>query len=73
MDPADLTKRFSAQGVTRAEAERMLSIRNTARHLAERINFDVPDGREKSTAITKLEEVIFWANAGISRASTGID
>lgn len=27
----------------------------------------VPDGREKSMALTKLEEVMFWANAGIAR------
>jgi hypothetical protein len=28
---------------------------------------NVPDGREQSVAITKLEEVMFWANAGIAR------
>lgn len=28
----------------------------------------VPDGREKATAITKLEEFMMWANAGIARA-----
>jgi hypothetical protein len=27
----------------------------------------VPDGREKSLALTKLEEVMFWANAGVAR------
>lgn len=27
----------------------------------------VPEGREQSLAITKLEEVMMWSNAGIAR------
>lgn len=29
----------------------------------------VPDGRELSLALTKLEEAMMWANAGIARNS----
>jgi hypothetical protein len=38
-----------------------------ARKLAYLINEDCPDGREKSIAITKLEESVMWANAAIAR------
>ncbi len=42
-------------------------IRDKAKELAYLINDLVPDGREKSLAMTKLEEVVMWANAGVSR------
>lgn len=35
--------------------------------VAEFIDVSCPDGREKSLAITKLEEAMFWANAAIAR------
>ena len=31
----------------------------------------VPAGREQSLMLTKLEEAMFWANAGIARNSDG--
>lgn len=37
------------------------------KELADRLNELVPGGREKAIAIQKLEEVMFWANAGIAR------
>ena len=43
-------------------------VRNACIKLAEFLNQHVPDSREKSLAITKLEEVMFWANAAIARA-----
>jgi hypothetical protein len=35
------------------------------------LNLDalLPDGREKSLAITHLEQVMFWANASLARQS----
>lgn len=43
------------------------AVRNECRHLANTLDTLVPDSREKSLAMTKLEEVMMWANAGIAR------
>jgi hypothetical protein len=43
------------------------SIREAGRNLADLIVNNTPESREQSLAITKLEEVIFWANASIAR------
>lgn len=42
-------------------------IRGEALLLARTLIRHVPEGRELSTALTKLDEVVFWANAGIAR------
>lgn len=41
--------------------------REAARGFATQINAAVPEGREKSLALTKIEEAMMWANAGIAR------
>lgn len=43
------------------------SVRNECRHLANTLDTLLPNSREKSLAITKLEEVMMWANASIAR------
>lgn len=48
----------------------MATLRDQARLLAHAINSLVPDGREKSTALTYLEIVVMEANAGIARNVT---
>jgi hypothetical protein len=47
--------------------EKYETLRRTAKVLAELINESCPDSREKSLAMTKLEESIFWSNASIAR------
>lgn len=42
-------------------------VRTNCQSLAVILNQHIPEGREKALAMTKLEEVMFWANAGIAR------
>mgnify|MGYP003291818699 CR=1 FL=1 len=43
------------------------TIRYKAKMLAAYLNEKLPDSREKSLAMTKLEEAVMWANASIAR------
>jgi hypothetical protein len=70
MDHDELNNRFKyhpPRDVATANAHEY--VRASAYGLAMDINDLVPDGREKSLAITKLEEALMWANAAIARRS----
>lgn len=70
MDARDLEHRFAFHAASRQEkADEHASARQGCRQLADRLNELLPEGREKSLAITKLEEVMFWANAAIARST----
>lgn len=58
---------FVYHAPTANQPARYERLRAEARSLARTIVGLVPDGRERSLAITKLEEVVMWANAAISR------
>jgi hypothetical protein len=49
------------------QSERYISIREKAMVFAKWLDEYCPPSREKSLAITKLEECVFWANAAIAR------
>lgn len=49
------------------QIQRYRAIREMAKDLAHTIDALVEDSREKSVALTKLDEVVFWANAGVAR------
>jgi len=71
MTEEDIDNRFDFHAAISVE-KRMAheAIREQCRVLAHKINEQVPEGREKSLAITKLEEVMFWSNAGTARMNT---
>jgi hypothetical protein len=65
----DLENRFDyhppRDGVDAARHSRVrITLFDAARLVAE----EVPEGRERAMALTKIEEAMFWANAGIARA-----
>lgn len=70
MDTNDLKNRFEyhppKDDETRLAHE---LVRETMLRAAQIIAEKVPDGRELSLAVTKLEEAMMWANAGIARDS----
>lgn len=49
------------------QAERYTAIRSHAKELARYLIQDCPNSRELSVALSRLEEVVFWANASIAR------
>lgn len=63
----DIDTRFTYHKPQGDQADRYEKIRAHARVLANLIVTNTPESREQSLAITKLEEAVMWANAGIAR------
>ena len=63
----DLENRFTYHKPTDEKAAKFPIIRDMAKEFAYKIKELCPSGREQALALTKLEEVVMWANAGISR------
>lgn len=65
-----IMRNFTYHAPRADQQPRYEQIRDEARVLALTIDMLCPDSREKSLAITKLEEVVMWANAAIARNET---
>lgn len=63
----ELHKRFTYHPPHSDQPQRYVTLREAARTLATTILWNTPASREQSVALTKLEEVCFWANASIAR------
>ena len=67
----DISNRFAFHPATTEEKKAEHgSVRALCWDVAEEFDRKLPAGREKSLAITKLEEAMFWANAAIARAKS---
>ena len=58
---------FTYHSPKEGQPEIYQKLRDKAKEFAYLIDECVPDSREKSLAMTKLEEAVMWANAGIAR------
>jgi len=67
MTEAELDNRFTYHPPKGDQAIRYEAIRAQARDFAAFLDKKVPDSREKSLAMTHLEDAVMWANAAIAR------
>lgn len=63
----ELARRYNHHVPNGVQGEKLGRVRDLMREAAARVVELVPPGREQATALTKLEEAMFWANAGIAR------
>jgi hypothetical protein len=66
-DRAYLDRTFRYHAPKEGQPERYVALRAKALELAELILSTSPPSRERSLALTKLEESVMWVNAGIAR------
>jgi hypothetical protein len=69
MDANELNCRFTYHKPVGSQPEVYQELRNAAKSLATKFDLYCPDSREKSLAMTKVEEAVMWANAAIARRS----
>jgi hypothetical protein len=63
----DLSNRFDYHAPDEEKVGRHERTRDTLHVATAKICTELPEGREKSLFITKMEEAMFWANAAIAR------
>ncbi len=63
----EVETRFTYHAPKEGQPEKYQEIRQRAKELACLIVLMTPESREQSVALTKLDEVVMWANAAIAR------
>ncbi len=59
--------RFDAHATGESQSISIARLRIAAKQMAGVIDDEVTPSREKSVALRKLEEALFWADAGVAR------
>lgn len=67
MTPEELQTRFTYHPPKGDQPVRYERIREHGKALAELVDVECPESREKSLAVTHIEEAVMWANAAIAR------
>ena len=65
----DIDKYFDHHEISKYDQDKINTLRNFYKAIASKIDLYLPECREKAIALTKLEESMFFTNAGISRNS----
>ena len=64
----DIIRRFTHYPpIDDAKRSQHTIVRDACYQLAVTLEETLPEGREKALALTKLEEVMFWANSAVAR------
>ena len=63
----DLAYRFKHHEMSGEAAQKSRKLRDDIFGIADTIDIYCSDSREKSLALTKLEECLFWCNADLAR------
>ncbi|UPK45754.1 DUF7681 family protein [Paenibacillus pabuli] len=66
MNPV-IQNNFKYHKADEAKGKKHDTVRDSCRDLADALDKLLPNSREKSLALTKLEETMMWANAAIAR------
>lgn len=64
---SDIENNFTYHAPKDDQTARYISIREKGKSFARLIEEFCPNSRERSLALTKLEEAVMWANAAIAR------
>ena len=66
MQDSELVNRFGYHRATADSAPQHAEVREVCLDTARRLNDLLPDGRDKSLALTALQETMHWANSAIA-------